>query len=451
MIEATRRELANVLGTPELPGAEIVLAASGTDCELFALHAALAGHDRPLLSILIGPDEIGSGSVPAASGRHFDDVTPFTDDVSAGTPVEGMGVDRVRVEALPLRTPSGDPVPIAAIDTDVMRLAHAAVAEGRHVLLHVVDSSKTGMRAPSLDAVRRLQQQLGDDLTVLIDAAQMRTHAERLLACVADGAMLMISGSKFFTGAPFSGALVMPPRLAERMRMVAEVPAGFAAYISGLEVPPTWARFREALPTTPNLGLLMRWRTAIAEMQAFCEVPLARRNFWYRMFRDGAAEALSRAMHLQVVPAPVADRAGAASHDWDLSQTIFTFFPCECDESGTTRLLDYEESWQIYLSLNRDIGSQLPDTATDDERTLAATPCHVGQPVKIKAADGRLKGALRVAVGARFVSRVAFDPTLGLNPEERVAAQLDDLRRALDKTQMIVRHWSYVRTQPAVA
>ena len=114
--------------------------------------------------------------------------------MAVGTPVEGLAVDRLRVETLPLRDRWGTPVPIAEVDRAVSRIAHDAVSRRARVLVHLVDSSKTGMRAPSMGAVRRLQDELGDELTVLIDAAQMRTRAERLLECVAAGAMVMISG-----------------------------------------------------------------------------------------------------------------------------------------------------------------------------------------------------------------------------------------------------------------
>jgi selenocysteine lyase/cysteine desulfurase len=450
-IEATRQELAGVLELSSVPGAEIVFAASGTDCEFLALHAALAVDDRPLLSIVIGPDEIGSGSLPAASGRHFDEIAPLTSGVSAGTPVEGVPVDRVTIQTLALRDASGEPIPLGAIDDDVSQRARAAVAEGRRVLLHVVDSSKTGMRAPSFACVSRLKAELGASLTVLLDAAQMRTRTERLIAAVADGAMVMISGSKFFTGAPFSGALIMPADLSALMRDAADVPAGFAAYVSRLEIPASWSRFRAALPPTPNLGLLMRWRTALAEIEAFAAVPLATRNEWYNAFRDRATALLDEADGFQPVAAPVADRVLDPAADWDAHPTIFTFFPIAPDAIGSATPITYEDAWEMYLALNRDVSAQLPPEISPAQRALGATACHVGQPVKIKSADGQVRGALRVAVGARYASRVAFDPTLGKDPSERLASQLDDLGQALEKVQLLVRYWAHIRARSAVA
>ena len=114
-------------------------------------------------------------------------------------------------------------------------------------------------------------------------------------------------------------------------------------------------------------------------------------------------------------------------------------------------LMDYEQAWQIYTWLNRDVAALLAPEATAQEREIAAVPCHVGQPVKLKSPDGSVKGALRVAVGSRYISRLAFDRTLGENPEMRMRAQLRDLEHALNKTALLVRHWTHLSARAAVA
>ena len=61
--------------------------------------------------------------------------------------------------------------------------------------------------------------------------------------------------------------------------------------------------------------------------------------------------------------------------------------------------------------------------------------------MRLKAGNGMTIGALRVAAGARLVSRVAFDPTLGATPEARLAAQIANAVHVLDKMDLILRHW----------
>src|SRR5688572_15843547 len=56
-------------------------------------------------------------------------------------------------------------------------------------------------------------------------------------------------------------------------------------------------------------------------------------------------------------------------------------------------------------------------------------------------------GALRVASGARLVSRVAFDPTLGATPEDRLAGQIAAAAQVLDKIELILTHWPSLSRQ----
>ena len=81
-IEQCREELYSALSLNNSPGTEVLLAASGTDCESYALDFALADHDVPVTTIVIAPDEIGSGSMQAAQGLHFDKSAPLKREVS---------------------------------------------------------------------------------------------------------------------------------------------------------------------------------------------------------------------------------------------------------------------------------------------------------------------------------------------------------------------------------
>ena len=74
--------------------------------------------------------------------------------------------------------------------------------------------SKTGLLAPSLEAAAELRQRHRGRLDVLVDACQMRLSPERIRACLAAGWMVLVTGSKFFGGPPFAGALLVPADVA---------------------------------------------------------------------------------------------------------------------------------------------------------------------------------------------------------------------------------------------
>lgn len=436
---AIRSELAALLGADQVEGSEVVLAASGTDCELLALEIALCGHDAPLTNIVVGPDEIGSGSVAASEGLHFDSIAPLVPSVDCGSPIEGIGIDRVHVERVGLRDRHGSPIRLARLDGEVGSIIGAAVARGHRVLLHLLDSSKTGLRAPSVPAATRLASRYDGAVDVIVDSAQLRTSRERVAAYLRAGFMVIATGSKFFTGSPFAGALLLPTPLAGRLDRLDRLPAGLQGYLSRHEVPHRWRRLRGQLPGVVNPGLLLRWQAALHEMRAFAAVPDADRRRYLQAFHDGALRMLGRHDGLTLVDAPVGDRGQTDPSAWDEVRTIFTFVATRGEGAGG-RPMTYDEAWSAYCWLNRDVCRDLPPEASTGERALAARACHIGQPVKLDAA-GRTLGALRIAVGARFVSRVAFDASLGDDPEGRVAAQLADLEAVVGKLAVLRRYW----------
>jgi hypothetical protein len=124
-------------------------------------------------------------------------------------------------------------------------------------------------------------------------------------------------------------------------------------------------------------------------------------------------------------------------------QTIFTL-AVRKPAGGT---LNYEEAWCLHKRLNEDIAEWLPAAITAQQRAIASKLYHIGQPARLTAEGGLTIGALRVAAGARLVSRVAFDPTLGATPEDRLFAHIDSAVQVLDKIELIMAHWSVLRQQ----
>jgi hypothetical protein len=427
-IDEVRHALAAATGLDVAGGADIVLATSGTDCELYALQLALSGHDRPLLSIVVGPDEVGSGSLLAAGGSHFDRQLPLGGTTTPGQPVQGLPVHRVRVTAVGIRDERGRPVAAEQMDAQVASLARTAAAGGARVLLHLVDGSKTGLRAPSIDAVRGLHAELGDALVVLVDAAQMRTRPEMLREYVRLGWLVMVSGSKFFMGPAFSGALLVPREIARRTGMDAAVAGGLADYLSAFEVPRSWSGWRAALRFTPNLGLLVRWRAALAEIELFQS---AGHETQQRRFA-GVGERIRTELQRRDWVRPIADRVEEGKDD--LCASIWTFAIAREPGSADTGVLGYDEAWQAYVMLNRDLSAALPPHATAAERQVAAIPCHIGQPVRLRWRDGSEAGALRLALGARSIQ-----------------AREADVAVVCDKLEVIRRYWRQLTAQQAVA
>lgn len=430
----------------------IVLMASGTDSEMAALavcclpDASMASIQRPVSNVLLAPEETGAGVPLASAGRHFASDTARGRAVDKGERIAGFPAD-TRVLSVPIRDVTGRLLPPADVDAACIRLVETEAETGRTVLLHRLDLSKTGLLAPSMDCLEILQARLGARLEVVVDACQARLDHHRVQDYIARGWMVMITGSKFFTGPPFCGALLLPTRLAARLHGPGWLPEGLADYGGSADWPPGAAAPGAATPVADdmvNFGMLLRWQAALAEMAAFALVPGPLALERTTAFIAGVEEAIAASPHVAAVEVPAPLRpapmpAGPAC--WDQLQTIRSFLVLAPGADGERRPLDMARARLVYRWLNADVSRALPDAATDADRMLARLLCHIGQPAPV--ADSRLvgvmAGALRISVGARLLSGEPSHE--GLAAPVRMAREIADVRRILDKINLLLRHW----------
>ena len=430
-LQGVRAEIAALYALPV--GSLVALAASGTDCELFATAAAQAG---PLTVVLVAPEETGSGVPLAAAGRHFAADTARGVAVVRGGTIEGFRADTM-IETVPLRDPAGRVRPATDVSTDCGRIAGIAVAGGRRVLLHRVDVSKTGLLAPDCEGLLAIQARHPGQVDVAVDACQARLSAGRVGAYLARGWMVLLTGSKFLTGPPFAGAAVFPAAMAERLA-AGRLPAGLRDYSSRADWPAVPAA--AVLPPGGNAGLALRWAAALAELRAFDTVDDAGKHGAVMQFTARVCDALraSRDFHLVEVP-PL--RRGGAAH-WDELRTILSFAIRNPDGGW----MDMGMARRVYTWLNADLSPLLSEVDVE-ARQLAHRRFHSGQPAKLVLA-GQEAGVLRVSVGARLVSG---EPShAALPPQQRLDRETGDALALLAKISLILRHWAVLNdAEPA--
>lgn len=427
----------------DLPGTELVLTSSGTDAELLALYFAAGNSDAPITSVVLAPTEVGSGTVPAAGGRHFDSLTPLGRPARPGTPVPGLPTERLEMAQIPVRRDDGTVIAREELDAVIEATVRDRCEAGGIALLHLVDASKTGVGGPSVELARALSERYPDQLTVLVDAAQMRLSRPALRHYLDSGFLLLITGSKFFTGPPFSGGLVVPPGTASRVDRLPPLPAGLADYTSRSDFPRRWRGLTHGISLGANVGSLLRWRAALWEMEAFYAVPAERQFTAVRHFVEGLSAAVAASEWVEMVEAPALARMPEGDEqDWDSTQTIFSLLVKRGGApAGAPPWLTLDEAKQLYQWLNMDITPLLPDEISDDERHVASSCCHVGQPVVIFSDHGHQYAAIRIAFGARLVSRVEMDPLLGETAEARREGELGSALAVLRKIELIARCW----------
>ena len=439
-----RNEMSSIFMLDEVPGSEVILGPSGTDVELYELYFAMAQNsDKAITNILISTTEVGSGTVYAAGGRHFNDYTPLSGNVTPGEPVEGFDTDRISVRRLELRDEIGQLHPRKKLDEITRKFVEEELANNRKVLLHLLDSSKTGIGGPSIEVVRELKRTYPGSVEVIVDAAQMRLGRAALHRYLKNDFMVLISGSKFFTGAPFSGGLIIPPSVSNMVDELESLPSGLSAYGTKFDFPARWKKISENLSSSPNIGMLFRWQSAMWEIKAFYSVSALDQFNTMNDFGQAILKIVDKNQDTELVMAPPPSRgAPDLELSWDQLPSIFTFFVYRTDhETGFRTLLTYDEARFAYKFLNMNIAKFLPVHASENDHYLASKRCHIGQPVKIHKEDGEWVGALRIATGARIVSGIQFDYALGSEPEERFNDEIADAKIVFNKLSLIVKYW----------
>jgi hypothetical protein len=389
--EAMREELKMQLNLAD--DTDVVFAPSGTDAQLQALFVAQARLGGRLTTILVGSDQTGSGAAFTARGRHFNMLTAAGCAVRKDRPVAGLGCEAV---AVPLTGPQGEARAAADIDAAVFEAVTRATAGGAGVLLQVMDSSKLGWRAPGDALLAEIARRWPNRVQIVVDACQMRLGRGRIKAYLDRGYMALITGSKYFGGPAFAGALLLPAASSRPfLKKSVKLAPGLVDYTSRSDWPKAYKALRGRLESRSNLGQWLRWEAALEEMTAYYAVPVGFRGHAVKALGRGIEDLIMLSPSLQAVsrpaPTPIAD-------DEEFSDaTIFPF-----TVHGPHGVIGAEKCRALYRALNRDMSRLIETGAADAE--VAARPCLIGQPVRLQRAGAKPIAALRLCVGARLIT-----------------------------------------------
>jgi len=400
--EGIRHRLATIFGI-ENDGSDTILAASGTDLHLIVAALMHGRHRRPVLTLSLTGSETGSGVGLAAAGRHA-----MAHPVSGRTVVKGDpigGNSTLAATAIAVRDAIGDLRPEADVAADLDQAIETAIGDGRQCILVATDVSKTGLIAPALETVFALKARFGDRLDILVDACQLRVAPETVRAYLARGCLVAVTGSKFIAGPIFSGALLVPAAEAAALKTVA-VDASLGDYSGRGDWPVDW-RAAEALPDRPNIGLLLRWQAALAELEAMLDHHPLKRGWVTLRFADAVESRLRSDPRFQTIDTRRLDRSALAIGDsYDCVPTIFPFL---LRTQG--RLLDSAAMSSIYQWLAK--------------RDAGRPPVRLGQPVALGQRAGQSVSALRLCLSAPLVTAASAG-------EDALATLIDDAMAALD-------------------
>lgn len=389
----------------------VAFAPSGTDLEYVALACAAGRAPGGTHNILLGADEVGSGCIHSAHGRYFGATTALGHPTRPGAPVPGMDGVLVDLVDIPVRDAEGRVRRSAEIAARMEERIAAAAAARRHVLVHVVHGSKTGLILPLPAELDRLQARHEGRITLVVDACQARITGEAVRDYLARGAIVFVTGSKFMGAPPFSGFALAPPPAAP----VAAAPAGLATLFRRAEWPRGWPG-ADALPDTANAGLLLRLEAAAFELERFQRLDPGDATRVILAFHAAVrTEIIGRTPARRVAPYPPGEREEADTH------------PVEMRTLSTLDLTRY--------GAGPSTGSGQAGGATFEQaqawhKALIGHGVRLGQPVKcVRLADGAWGATLRI--GLTMAQVVERAPLSGAALERGFAEDMARIRKAL--------------------
>ena len=367
--------------TYQLPRAvEIIFAASGTDLEYVSLAMAHRAGCDGIDNILLGIDEVGSGCIHSASGRHFAAVTPLGHAVESGQPLAPETAAMIRLIDVPIRGAGGFADESEDVLLAIAAAAEAAIAANRHPLIHVVHGSKTGLVVPSCAHIDALRRRFGDRVSFVVDACQARISKEMVAAYLARGCILFLTGSKFIGGPPFSGMALVPEAL---LRRSAGLLPGMERIFARWEWPMDWPP-AQSLSNIANPGLLLRLEASLYELELYHGLAPAELRRTVDLFNRAVDGLTHRLGASRILP------HGQKAEDNFALQPVELRTLVTLDLSHMDGRLDFDFARRLHRALSctgkRDGVPQL-------------FPIRLGQPVKcLPLGHGRFGACLRIGL-----------------------------------------------------
>ncbi len=254
------RRFLRVMGLEGM-GLQVVFTPSGTDAETFVSHVLVESSDKLLRNILLAPNEIGGGSVLAAGAFRFDEFAPDGSIGKVGDVLIKRISDKVMTHNIDIRNDSGELLPQSEVSEECAKAFAISIQQDEQILAHLVAGSKTSVHAPSRSFLEDEKKSIGENLHILVDAAQGRFSRSGIRTCLEKGWIVMTTGSKFFGGPPFSSVILFPAKYQfkdkwnDDLRVLFDPAAVFPS--QGYPV------------DSERLGPLVRWYAALNEIENY--------------------------------------------------------------------------------------------------------------------------------------------------------------------------------------
>jgi len=391
MENCVRARLHSMLQLPT--GTGIITAPSGTDIELIPIIIAksLFPDSENVRMMVSAVNEIGRGVGTAAGGEFSSNISPASSIGGSNLTTEDIA-SMLKTTQLDARDAEGNYIDHSATIATELAAGNAA---NDPVIVHTVFGTKTNYREP-FPAGTGCESPEAKNF-VVADACQCRFSVKELHQLLDQNALVTITGSKAYCGPPFSGAIIIPPALMERLQRIDAkdvwMPKMLNHYFTRHDFPLSLPAFRMHLPVLENRGLAMRWLAALEEAEAY--------------FKAGgdSQECRDQVDRWSATVAKEMEASHPLCTIFEINDSTINF---KVKPSADGAWMTADELRKLYGLLAVDCTAQLEAagvTLSAEEKALAATKCHIGQPVKICDSFG----IIRLALGANDMRSLIED------------------------------------------
>lgn len=352
--------------------------------------------------------------------------------------IEGVVGECISVELLQCRDINGSILPEDTSQECWLRAIRTALSSSDDcfVVAHIVVGTKTGLNWPpfSVAGLGRTIEVLTDAerrrLVLAIDVCQTRCGFQMCKALLHKGCVVMLTGSKYFAGPPFSGCCAVPSALLRELESYSKPPAGFTDYFSYADFPaPASGNNQSPLATFleeegagwVNVATLIRWNVALATMESHESLGAAKIEKFVSQWHDKVVRLMNGHYPFLEVATTTAGE-----------KSIINFHVFCVDDFDHKRRLDTSELKAFHRALTKPLDKD-------------GTRLFIGQPVSLGSSA---VSVLRYAIGADSVI-AALSSNDSIDGLWNVAN--DDIT-SIDRISSLARKWrrrSLIDSYPA--
>jgi len=296
-----------------------------------------------------------------------------------------------------------------------------------------MDQSKLGYQSPSEEMIQKLDTLNNLSMQIIVDGSQLRLDPKDIQNYLNKGYIVTITGSKYFTGPPYSGALIVPKSISESIDSVKKtLPEGLNNYYNHTDWPISWFCSKD-LSDGFNYGSYIRWNAAIVEMNRYYKTPILYRNLGIEMFCNFVEDSIKDSSFLEPLFKDEPKISSYNSEEFGLRniRTIFPFFILKNNEVLTT-----DNVKKLYTLLNSDISNQFEGSSLETI-SLAAQKCHIGQAVDVKYSNDTQSAVLRISLGARVISESWVNRDISIY-FRNIEVQMNQITVIIKKIELIL-------------